>query len=196
VDSAVFAFPRPTASFTAIQTLSETEREFTFDNTSVDGTDYFWTFGNGDFSEEFEPTYEYPEHGNYNVILSVQNEYGCEDTARFTLYADLVAELFVPNAMSPEEFGEAGLFLPKGTGIAQYHLWIFDKWGNQLWETRELVDGSPAEGWDGRYNGELVPQGAYVWRIEAVFKDGMAWEGIEAGDGRLKSTAGTVTVLY
>lgn len=196
VDSAVVAFPRPTANFTAIQTLSETEREFTFNNTSVDGTEYFWTFGNGDFSEEFEPTYEYPEHGNYNVILYVQNEFGCEDTARFTLYADLVAELHVPNAVAPAEFGEAGLFLPKGTGIAQYHLWIFDEWGNQLWETRELIDGAPAEGWDGRYNGELVPQGMYVWKIEATFKDGMVWEGIETGDGQLKSVAGTVTVLY
>lgn len=195
VDSAVFAFPRPTAGFIPIANIGEDGSEYTFNNTSSGATEFFWTFGNGDFSQLFEPIYDYPEHGDYDVLLTVYNQYGCEDTAEISIHVDLIAGLFVPNAMAPQEPGEPGLFLPKGTGLGQYQALIYDLWGNLLWESTALDDGSPAEGWDGRYNGELVPQGAYTWKINATFKNGQIWEGMANPDGKLK-TVGSVTVLY
>ncbi|MCB9185393.1 MAG: HYR domain-containing protein, partial [Flavobacteriales bacterium] len=195
VDSAVFAFPRPTAGFFPVQTITESGSEYMFTNTSTGATEYFWTFGNGDFSQLFEPIYQYPEHGNYDILLTAYNQYGCEDTAEYSIYVDLLAHLYVPNAMAPEEWGDQGLFLPKGTGLLEYHVWVFDLWGNQLWESTALTNGSPAEGWDGRYKGELVPQGAYSWKINARFKNGVIWDGVEQVDGTPKNV-GSVTVLY
>lgn len=195
VDSAVFAYPRPTASFTSIPTGNTGGDEFLFSNTSTGGTEYLWTFDDGQSSDLFEPTHEYDEFGDYTVALRVYNEYGCLDTAQVSLHVDLISGLFVPNAMVIGEAGEAGVFLPKGTGIGQYHAWVFDKWGNLLWESAELVGGSPAESWDGRYQGALVPEGSYTWKVDAKFKDGEVWEGMEQPFGKPKSV-GTVTVLY
>jgi gliding motility-associated-like protein len=37
---------------------------------------------------------------------------------------------------------------------------IFDRWGKQIFFTTD-----PNLGWDGKYNGELVPQGVYYYII-------------------------------
>jgi len=39
-------------------------------NLSSGGSSYFWTFGNGDNSQDFEPVYSYPEEGIYTITLS------------------------------------------------------------------------------------------------------------------------------
>lgn len=196
VDSAVFAYPRPTADFIANAVVfPEPGRIFEFDNLSVGGTEYFWNFGTGDISELFEPVYEYPEHGSYNVVLRVFNQYGCLDTAMASVFVELTSGLFVPNAVAIGEIGAAGVFLPKGAGIGQYQAWIYDKWGNLLWESTALTNGSPSESWDGRYKGQRVPQGAYTWKINAIFKDGLVWDGMEYSTGKRKNT-GSVMVLY
>ena len=56
---------------------------------------------------------------------------------------------------------------------------IFDKFGNLIWENDEinLIDGSPKVGWDGTSNGTLLPQGTYIWKIDASFKNG-PWQGV------------------
>lgn len=196
VDTAVFAYPQPTADFIPIMlSAPEPGSEFTFINNSVGATEYLWNFGSGDFSELFEPIYDYPEHGTYNIVLRAYNEYGCVDTATASVTVELTSGLFVPNAVAIGEPGEAGQFLPKGAGIGQYHAWVYDLWGNLLWESTKLVNGSPAEGWDCRYKGQLVPQGAYTWKVEATFKDGEIWEGMEQPFGKPK-TVGSVTVIY
>ena len=196
VDSAVFAYPRPTAQFIANAVVfPEPGKIFEFDNLSVGGTEYFWSFGTGDISELFEPIYEYPEHGSYNVVLRVFNQYGCLDTAMVSVFVELTSGLFVPNAVAIGESGDAGVFLPKGAGIGQYEAWIYDNWGNMLWESTTLSNGSPSESWDGRYKGQKVPQGAYTWKINAIFKDGVVWDGMEQSNGKRKNT-GSVMILY
>ncbi|MCF8275087.1 MAG: choice-of-anchor L domain-containing protein [Flavobacteriales bacterium] len=196
VDSAVFAFPRPIANFTPVLlSFPEPGNQYTLINSSTGGNEYNWTFGNGDGSQLFEPTYTYPEFGPYDIVLHVYNEYGCVDTAQTSIYIELTYGLFVPNAMVIDNPGDAGVFLPKGEGIGEYHAWVYDKWGNMLWESTELFNGSPSEGWDGRYKGKLVPQGAYVWKINAIFKNGIYWDGMEQPNGKPK-IVGSVTVLY
>jgi PKD repeat protein len=196
VDSAVFAFPRPTAEFMPIMlSAPEPGSEFQMINNSLGAIEYQWTFGDGGNSTLTEPLYDYPEHGSYTITLRATNEYGCSDTARANVFIELTSGLFVPNAVAVGAFGDAGSFLPKGDGIGEYHAWVYDKWGNLLWESTELFDGSPAEGWDGRYKGEYVPQGAYVWKINAIFKDGEAWEGMLQSNGK-QQNMGSVTVLF
>ena len=164
-------------------------------NNSI-GADLFnWTFGDGNQSDEFQPIYDYGTYGGFNVTLTAINEFGCADTAVHYVTVELQTSLFVPNAIAVGEEGEASIFLPKGSGIAEYQCWIFDNWGNQLWQSTALENGSPAEGWDGTYNGKSVPQGSYVWKINAVFVDGEIWEGQEFSNGKT-GNSGTVMVLY
>ena len=92
---------------------------------------------------------------------------------------------------------EASVFLPKGKSIKNgtYRSQIFDRSGNLLWETTALntSDGSPKYGWDGTSLNGDVPQGTYIWRIEASFEDGTPWLGILYGNKRKKS--GIITLV-
>jgi large repetitive protein len=54
--------------------------------------------------------------------------------------------------------------------------------------------GRPVEGWDGTFNGVLMPQGVYMWKISATFSDSKEWEGSDNGKGK-GTTLGTVTLI-
>ena len=64
-----------------------------------------------------------------------------------------------------------------------------------MWESNVIDSkGRPVEGWDGTFGGNLMPQGTYMWKISASFKDGKTWEGSDIGKGS-SSTMGTVTLI-
>ena len=60
---------------------------------------------------------------------------------------------------------------------------IYDKFANMVFKTTKLdVNGAPLEAWDGTKNGIPLPQGTYVWKINAIFSDGSVWPGIGIND--------------
>lgn len=71
--------PFPTADFDFDGTCSDYPTEFT-DQSSANADTYSWDFGDGFGSTDSDPTYEYPETGDYEVTLIVLNEDGCGDT--------------------------------------------------------------------------------------------------------------------
>jgi gliding motility-associated-like protein len=52
-----------------------------FENTSIYGESFLWNFGDGDTSEEENPTHVYYESGTYNVTLTVTGPGGDQDIA-------------------------------------------------------------------------------------------------------------------
>jgi hypothetical protein len=112
--------------------------------------------------------------------------------------------LYVPNAFSPSSYNLGYReFLPKGLNLKDYHIMVFDKRGNLVWESKKLdcentlpdhCKGSPAEGWDGTFNGQPMPQDVYMWKINAVFRNNKVWEGSDSGTGSI-SNMGTVTLI-
>ncbi len=56
-----------------------------FDNTSTGGNNYFWNFGDGDVSSEYEPTHTFFNWGItdtiYTVMYVLYDSFGCTDTA-------------------------------------------------------------------------------------------------------------------
>jgi hypothetical protein len=120
---------------------------------------------------------------------------GCVDTFSMYISVDFFGGLFVPNAIIPTaDNSDVRIFQPKGTGLGYYRCMVYDKWGNILWESTKLEAGSPTEHWDGTYQGEPVPQGAYVWRVDAIFANGEMWDGMIDRNGDYNQT-GTVTVI-
>lgn len=161
-------------------------RTFDFVNTGIyqDTTlQFLWSFGDGDTSKSFSPRHRYSQiimMDSLQVCLIVRNSFNCfESICKPIFMWDY--NLSVPNSIVPErtQFGEDALFLPKGHDLMNYTLSIFDKWGNLVFESTALNDGAPAESWNGRLNnqGEVLPMGAYVWKIEATFNDGHVWQG-------------------
>ena len=48
-----------------------------FVNNSTGGTSYFWSFGDGETSTEFQPNYSYEDYGDFYVTLTVTDTTGC-----------------------------------------------------------------------------------------------------------------------
>lgn len=144
-----------------------------------------WDFGDGTRDTIFAPevptiTHTYTNKEMYAVTLTVANTKGCTETfAIDTIRTECLdyKGLFLPNAFAPEHPNkEVSVFQPKGVGLEEYHISVYDMWGNKLWESSALNDGgSPIESWNGKYKNATMPPGTYVYKAYAKFKDGTVW---------------------
>ena len=75
------------------------------------------------------------------------------------------SEIWVPNVFTPNGDGINESFFPVCTNIDKITLYIYNRWGNQLYEG----SGTSAK-WDGKYKGELCPDGVYYYLIEYEHK--------------------------
>ena len=195
ISKVVHVQPSPISAYTIINGYNGKEGQIKLNNLTTGGTTYNWDFGNGKFSTEKDPVATFTEDGNYTITLVSQNDY-CSDSTFFE-YKLLFKGLYVPNAFAPSSTNLGiRLFQPIGINLKQYHVMVFDSWGHLMWESNKLDDkGVPTEGWDGIFEGNLMPQGNYIWKISALFWDDSQWEGSDIGVGKSNSTMGTVTLI-
>lgn len=99
--------------------------------------------------------------------MTVTNELGCEDTLEMELPLTQSFRVMFPTGFTPT-LSENQFFRPKTKGIIKMELLIFNLWGNMLFRTVDIN----SDGWDGRVNGELMPSGNYVYRINMESIDG------------------------
>lgn len=118
------------------------------------------------------------------VSLTVTDRNRCANTVTkeipFNKYLLLVPRVY---SFSQDEFSRTGFIPQTNTALKEYRIEIFNANNVRVWESSKLVDGKPAEVWNGMYRGELLPQGRYFWQITAVFADGYVWQGIPQTNG-------------
>jgi len=201
--------PSPISSFTVDANYQGTAGKIKLINNSTGASDYLWTFryGSPSTSNKKDPdVVVYKDTGTYLIRLVAYGDIafqtaGCNDTSYYNYTVEFKG-LFVPNAFAPM-YGsyntnmDVTVFRPVGVSLMKYDVQVYDTWGHLLWESTQLDDnGVPTDGWDGTYNGTLQPQGTYMWKISATFKDGTIWEGTTTGSsGGEVSTVGTVTLI-
>ncbi len=157
-------------------------------NLSSNANYYEWQFGDEQTSNEINPIHYYQEEGIYSITLIANNQYNCPDTMHVVdaVYARVGGEISFPNAFTPVATGGNGgaynpnsfdndIFFPLHSGVSEYHLLIYNKWGELLFESNDVN-----RGWDGYYRGILCKQDVYVWKVRARFVDGQRFE--QAGD--------------
>jgi PKD repeat protein len=194
-DTTVTVNVTPVSSFTFTDNTNGMPGKLLMDNLSSGATTYVWDFGNGQTSTDMNPVVTYSQDGTYIIKLISSNEFTCSDTTYYK-YEVLFRGLFIPNAFSPSNSNIAvRYFKPVGINIKEYHIEVFDNWGHLVWESIKLdAQGKPEEGWDGTFNGELMPMGVYMWKCSAIFIDDTIWQGASIGQGEAK-TFGTVTLI-
>lgn len=79
-------------------------------------------------------------------------------------YAEVIppVNIYIPNAFTPNGDGINDSFGVKGEGIRNFHLYIYNRWGEKIFETT-----NPRQQWDGLYAGEPAEQGSYVVQVYA-----------------------------
>ncbi|OIP00632.1 MAG: hypothetical protein AUJ98_07280 [Bacteroidetes bacterium CG2_30_33_31] len=176
----IIIHPRAVADFNFEQ-VSNTENNegiFQFTNLSDKADFYSWQFDDGDSSNAINPQHRFYTHGDYNITLYATNKYNCSNQISKNLSVDLLKGLFIPSALAPNHPNpDVRLFTPKGNGLKSYHIAIYDSWGNIIWESTQLINGQPAESWNGSVDRKELPLGTYFWQAVAVFEDGSIWQG-------------------
>lgn len=159
----IYAQPDAAFSASAYQvSVYEPEIQF-YDQSTGQVTAWSWQFGDGSVSSVTHPSHVYADAGTYLVGLTVSNQYGCSDSAYVQIEILEDFTFYAPNAFTPDGDGKNEMFLPLGVGWDNdsYTLYIFDRWGNQV-----FTSSDPASGWDGTRFGENVQQDTYVWKVE------------------------------
>jgi len=145
---------------------------------------WLWYFGDGATSTEENPYHRYESPGSYTVSLHVSTSNGCVDSAAMetpVLVEWKTGTLKFPNAFKWNESGPTGgewsegvnpymdeVFRPFFENVIEYRLQIFNRWGTLIYESKDLK-----RGWDGYFgNGNLAPQGVYVWKASGRYADG------------------------
>ena len=167
-----------------------------FRNLSKQADDYLWRFGDGTTSETINPIHKFINSGDYTTTLIAYNKFKCSDSITKKIHVDFFKGLHVPNAiyLGHQDY-QVSHFIPKGVGMFEYEITIYDDWGNLIWRSTALdYYGKPTESWDGTYKGEYVQQDSYVWKVNATFRDNSVWEGKEYQKS-VYNRAGTVTVI-
>jgi len=195
IDSTFTVNITPLSAFNITEYVDGMNGKLQMDNLSTGASGYYWNFGNGKYSDEENPVISYTEDGTYIIELISLNEFGCSDTTFFT-YELLFKGLYVPNAFAPSSTNLAvRLFKPVGINLKKYHIQVFNSSNHVMWESTKIdPQGRPVDGWDGTYNGVIMPQGNYMWKVSATFIDDSPWDGSDIGTGEY-DTMGTVTLI-
>ncbi len=131
------------------------------DSSSGSPYSWQWDFGDGDSSNSQNAQHEY-NAGTYNITLIVTSESGCIDTAMMTISID--EGIQIPNVFSPNGDGINDLFMIPTSGLEDYKLSIYNRWGTLLFESV-----APEIVWDGHtFSGKEVPDGTYYFILTAV----------------------------
>lgn len=158
--------PLPVASFSySPNPVFADNPEVVFSNNSIYNATNFWDFGDGQTSTFANPNHNYATGiaQNYTVTLIVISDAGCSDTTTQIVEVNEQLLFYVPNTFTPDGDLFNPVFLPimtTGFDPYDYHLSIFNRWGELVFESRH-----PKKGWDGTYAGSGASEGVYIWTL-------------------------------
>jgi len=134
----------------------------TFYNQSSDAIQYFWDYGDGNGSMEFQPTHTYQDSGRFVVELVAVDENGCADTARTRVIVGADFSIYIPNAFTPNGDGTNDFFSTPYFGVQEFEIQIYDRWGMLIYESFD-----PDFQWSGFYKSRECQEGVYTYVITA-----------------------------
>lgn len=117
--------------------------------------------------------------------LTVTNSFGCTATTEFLVRVSKDYEIYIPNAFSPNADGRNDHYTVFGGADVQaiHSLSIFNRWGEKVFEMKDVHASEASSGWDGFYRGQKAPVGTYVVVADVTYTDGE--KRVQTGDLQL-----------
>ena len=160
VEKSITIFVRsPTAAFT--YRYVENDKIQLIDGSTTDVVDWLWDFGDGDSSNVENPEHKFRDTGLFTVTLIVRNYFGCYDTVSTVIRSYPPFKFFIPNAFTPTNNFINDFFDGKGEGFIGYEMMIFNRWGEQIFNSNVY-----GRGWPGVYKGKDVQLGVYIYKFK------------------------------
>jgi len=150
-----------------------------FINLSKNAVRCQWFFGDSQTSTEFQPTHFYQKADNYKIKLKVWSESGNVDSLVICYnFTNSAYKIEFPNAFTPNSNGPTNgyytpgipnndVFYPVYKNVVEYHLRIFNRRGELIFESNDINTG-----WDGYINDRLAAQDVYVWKARGRYSNG------------------------
>lgn len=164
-------------------TITSGDSAFVFGNT---GADYTWS--PNVFMDCFNcpSTVVYPPQ-SIVYTLSTVNENGCiaSDDVSIEVLEEPGSYLFIPNTFSPNGDQINDVFFAYSSQLESIlFIQIYDRWGELLYEVRNISPNDLTKGWDGMSKGKYVNPGVYAYMMKFQFQN-----------GELRQIQGNVTLL-
>ena len=122
-----------------------------------------------------------------NYQVTVVNQAGCFAVDQLVIHVVKNKKVFIPNVFSPNDDGINDYFTifakPDVRRIKK--LSIYDRWGELIYEGKDIIPNVESLGWDGTFNGKPMNSGVFVFVAEVEFID----NGVELFKG-------DVTIVY
>jgi len=151
-----------TADFTVSPLTGLAPLTSTITDESINGDQIIWSI-NGEVENVNSGEVRVFEVGEYVVQQLVISAQGCRDSVTQTIKSiSNLVELLVPNSFTPNGDSKNDTFKAVSYGIAELQGTIFNRWGEQIFQWQ-----GPNNGWDGRTNGRMSPDGVYFYLIIA-----------------------------
>jgi gliding motility-associated-like protein len=140
--------------------------QISFSDNSSGAALWQWNFGDGlGSSNQQNPSYSYPNAGDYTIMLVVTTNNGCKDTAYQNLTVYPLNDIFIPNAFSPNGDGLNDFFGVFGLGLRNVQLSVYNRFGNLVFYGSDVNAK-----WNGRMkgSGKSCDMGNYTYLIKAI----------------------------
>jgi gliding motility-associated-like protein len=133
--------------------------------TSTETASYSWT-GPSFSSAEPSPLIvdASPANTGDYIVTVTNNECSSKDTLHIVVNCNIIG---VPSAFTPNGDGYNDILFVNGRDVAEVHLQIYNRWGELVFETRDMKTG-----WDGYFRHDSQEMDAVGYSLKAVFKDG------------------------
>ncbi|HXP52209.1 MAG TPA: PKD domain-containing protein, partial [Bacteroidia bacterium] len=170
----VYDSPRAIFSLTPVSTnIFNPTINFTNQSTDVYGIQtWHWEFGDGvDSGAVNNLSHTYSDTGTYCTTLVVSNIHGCIDSTQRCAEINPLFTLYVPDAFTPNHDGLNDIFAAKGEGMHSFTMWVFDRWGTQIFHSNDINTG-----WNGHFNNltssKICEEDTYIWVIQVTDESG------------------------
>lgn len=136
--------------------------------------------------DDVNPRITFSQTGDYKIVLIAKTVNDCQDQITKTIFVKNDFQIYIPSSFTPNFDGIndtfVPVFTPYGLDEKAYEMEIYDRWGHQLYQTKDMT-----KGWNGTVQNKgtepLKPE-VYVYKIK--YKD---------MDGNVYSKLGHITLL-
>ena len=111
--------------------------------------------------------------------LRMVDALGCTAVTTTTVNVKKEKILFIPNVFSPNGDQQNDVFYVYGAGITELELKVFNRWGDQVFESHDVT-----EGWNGTFMGKTLDPAVFVYYAKVKYRDNTE-----------KTAKGSVTLL-
>jgi gliding motility-associated-like protein len=147
--------------------------EIIFTNLSDENLYFEWDFDNGIInSEDRVVSNSFSETGLFEVLLYVENEFGCRDELIHEVVVEEVFSVFVPTAFTPNNDGLNDVFEVKVNGVYSFEMKIYNRWGEMVYFSDNIDYG-----WDGKesLSNDVIENGTYLYHIYVTDNNEKPW---------------------